>query len=288
MKYAFIEQQTGQHRVSILCKTLSVSRSGYYAWRKRPASTRALANQSLLSEIWEVHQRSRENYGADKAWQALNDNGVACGRHRVARLRRENNIYAKRRRRFVVTTRSKNSKWLAPNLLKRQFTVEQPNRVWVGDVTFIPTKEGWLYLAVLLDLHSRCVVGWSMSNRNNTALVLSALTMAIQARRPTKGLIHHSDQGQTYAAGSYRQELEAHGMTPSMSRKGNCWDNAVAESFFATLEFELIDRQVYATRNQAKSAIFEFIEVFYNRQRIHETLGYKTPVAVDEAAPLVA
>jgi len=288
MKYTFIQQHAQEHRVARMCRVLTVSRSGYYAWLNRLPSKRAIANQSLLVDIQRVHEQSRQNYGADKAWEALNRSGISCGRHRVARLRRENDIVAKRRRRFVLTTRSKNSKWLAPNLLKRQFTVQQANRFWVGDVTFIPTREGWLYLAVLLDLFSRRVVGWSMSNRNNTALVQAALMMAISARRPKPGLVHHSDQGQTYAATAYRGCLEKHSITPSMSRKGNCWDNAVAESFFATLEFELINQQVYASRNEAKAAVFEFIEVFYNRQRIHETMNYKTPYEIEHEAGVVA
>ena len=189
---------------------------------------------------------------------------------------------AKRRKRFIATTRSKYSKWRAPNLLQRNFTARQPNEVWVGDVTFVPTQQGWLYLAVLIDLYSRQVIGWSMSNRNNTPLVSAALEMAIARRQPAKGLIHHSDQGQTYAAQFYRDLLEENGMMPSMSRKGDCWDNAVAESFFATLEFELIEQQVFPTRDRAKSAIFEFIEVFYNRQRAHQTLDYRTPLEVEQ------
>lgn len=207
--------------------------------------------------------------------------GIACGKHQVARLRRVNGIVAKRRKHFIATTRSKYTKWIAPNLLQRDFTVQRPNQVWVGDVTFVPTQQGWLNLAVLIDLYSRQVIVWSMSNRNNTALVLGALEMPIARRQPSKGLIHHSDQGQTYAAQSYRDLLSQHSMTLSMSRKGDCRDNAVAESFFATLEFELIEQQVFATRDQARSAIFHFIEVFYNRQRAHQTLGYQTPVEVD-------
>ena len=288
MKYAFISQQRSQHTLKVLCRVLRVSRSGYYAWRKRGPSARAQADQVLLQQIQQVHSTHRGHSGALKTWRVLQLQGVVCGKHRVARLRRQHDIVAKRRRRFVVTTRSKYTTWQAPNRLRRNFTALQPDRVWVGDVTHIPTREGWLYLAVLIDLYSRQVVGWAMLNRNNTDLLLNALNMAITQRRPQSGLIHHSDQGRTYAGNVYQRRLAQASMKPSMSRKGDCWDNAVAESFFATLEFELIEQQVFKTRGAAKTAIFEFIEVFYNRQRSHQTMDYKTPLMVEQEYRLVA
>lgn len=277
MKYAFIQQHQSHYAIERMCRVLSVSRSGYYAWQGRPISHRAEANQALLAEIKQVHQQSRENYGAIKTWQALNQKGIVCGKHRVARLRSEHNITAKRRRRFITTTRSKHPYWVAPNVLQRNFTTYAPDQIWVGDVTFIATRSGWLYLAVLIDLYSRKVVGWSMSEKNNQALVLDALNMAIQARQPKAGLIHHTDRGQLYAAHQYRQTLQQHHIIPSMSRKKDCWDNAVAESFFNNLKNELTYYQRYQTREDAKTAIFDYIEIFYNRQRIHQTLNYQSP-----------
>jgi transposase InsO family protein len=267
---------------------LRVSRSGYYAWQQRGPSLRAQSDAILLQHIRRVHEAHRGHCGSLKNWGVLQREGVVVGRHRVARLYQQHGIMAKRRRRYIATTRSKHSLWRAPNRLQRNFTATVPNRVWVGDVTHVPTREGWLYLAVLIDLYSRQVVGWSMGRHNNTQLILGALNMAIAQRRPPPGLIHHSDQGRTYAGIAYQQRLgEAH-MMPSMSRKGDCWDNAVAESFFATLEFELIELQVFASRQAARSAIFEFIEVFYNRQRSHQTLGYKTPAGVEHEYRCVA
>ncbi|MBA3582846.1 MAG: IS3 family transposase [Gammaproteobacteria bacterium] len=277
MKYAFIEQHQKTFAVRSLCRVLRVSASGYYDWLTRPVSKHAHEDKRLVTEIKKIHQQSRGNYGAVKTWKALNQQGVACGKHRVARLRLVHHIEAKRRTRFKVTTQSKYQGWIAPNLLQRQFTVDQPNRVWVGDVTFIATRSGWLYLAIVLDLYSRKIVGWSMSDRNNQALVLDALNMAIAQRRPTPGLIHHMDRGQLYAAHHYRETLQRHHMISSMSRKKDCWDNAVAESFFNNLKNELIHYQNYPTREAAKAAIFDYIEIFYNRQRIHQTLQYQSP-----------
>lgn len=288
MKYAFIRQHHSAHSIGLLCRVLQVSRSGYYAWQHRRPSVHAQEDQHLLRKIQQVHAQHRGHSGAFKTWCALRAEGIDCGRHRVARLCRTHGIVAKRRRRFVITTRSRSDVAAAPNRLQRNFTASQPDRVWVGDVTFVPTRQGWLYLAVLLDLYSRRVVGWAMATRNDTALVLDALEMAATRRRPGAGLIHHSDRGQTYAAAAYRTCLAQHGMQASMSRKGDCWDNAVAESFFATLEFELIEQQTFVSRDHARSAIFEFIEVFYNRQRLHQTLDYKTPVQVEQEYRLVA
>ena len=288
MKYAFIRSQRHQHALNMLCRVLRVSRSGYYAWHQRGPSPRAQSDAVLLQHIQRVHQAHRGHCGSLKNWRVLRLQGVVAGRHRVARLCQLNDIMAKRRRRYIATTRSKHTLWRAPNRLQRHFTATAPNRVWVGDVTHVPTREGWLYLAVLIDLYSRQVVGWSMKRRNNTELILDALNMAIAQRRPPPGLIHHSDQGRTYAGNAYQQRLVEAQMVPSMSRKGDCWDNAVAESFFATLEFELIELQVFASRKVATSAIFEFIEVFYNRQRSHQTLAYKTPAKVEQEYRSVA
>jgi putative transposase len=288
VKYAFIGTQLRYHTLSILCQMLRVSRSGYYGWVNRPVSVKAQADDKLVAQIQRVHHEHRGHSGALKTWRVLQSQGIDGGKHRIARLRQQHDIVAKRRRRFITTTQSKYHKWQAPNLLQRQFTVHQPNRVWVGDVTHIPTREGWLFLAVQIDLFSRQVVGWSMLKHNNSELLLVALNMAIENRGIHPGLIHHSDQGRTYAAKSYRHRLAQAKIISSMSRRGNCWDNAVAESFFATLEFELIEQQVFRTREVAKTAIFEFIEVFYNRQRSHQTLDYKTPLQVEQEYRLVA
>ena len=269
--------------MTLLCRLLQVSRSGYYAWCRREVSARSHSDQRLLAQIQSVHDAHRGHCGALKTWRVLIAQGVDCGKHQVARIRRQHGIVAHRRRRFIATTRSKYTLWRAPNRLQRDFRAAQPNRVWVGDVTYIPTREGFLYLAVLIDLYARRVVGYAMSNRNDEALVLGALQMALLIRRPVPGLIHHTDQGAPYAGKRYRSRLAAAGLVSSMSRKGDCWDNAVAESFFATLEFELLEAGTFPTRVDARSAIFEFIEVFYNRQRAHQSLDYQTPVQVEQA-----
>lgn len=283
MKYAFIKQQPAE-RVSRWCRLLGVSRSGYYCWLRCSDSPRTVEDRRLVGLIQDIHDQFRQAYGTRRVWKQLLAQGVTCGRQRVARLRKAYDIVTRRRRRFRITTRSRHHRWIAPNLLQRQFQVDRPNRVWAGDVTFIATRSGWLYLAVLLDLHSRRVVGWSMSERNDLPLVMDALRMAILQRRPKPGLVHHTDRGRLYAAGEYRSLLDQYGMTPSMSRKRDCWDNAVAESFFATLKHELIWGRDYRTRDQARSEIFDYIEVFYNRQRSHQTLGYRSPVAFETLA----
>jgi putative transposase len=288
VKYAFITAHKGQHSVVILCRVLGVSRSGFYGWLRRDVDRRNEADQVLLGEIQRVHQAHRGHSGALKTWRVLKLENIPCGKHRVARLRRENDIVARRRWRFIVTTRSKRRQWCAPNRLQRDFAASAPDKVWVGDVTGIPTRQGWLYLAILVDLFSRQVVGWSMGARNNTELTLGALEMAIEHRNPGKGLIHHSDQGANYSCHRYQQQLSDAYFLSSMSRRGDCWDNAVAESFFATLEFELIERKPFKNRMEARSEVFDFIEVFYNRQRAHQTLEYKTPVRVEQEYRSVA
>ena len=266
-----------------MCRVLRVSRSGFYAWRARPVAARTNANARLLRRIRDIHARSRENYGAVKTWRALLEGGEPCGLNRVARLRQAHGIVAKRMRRFRQASAARHSEPAAPNLLDRCFTVAAPDRTWVGDITFVPTGEGWLYLAVVLDLHSRRVVGWAMHERINQPLVLEALTMAIQQRRPAPGLVHHSDRGQLYGASAYRAVLHTHGMIVSQSRKGNCYDNAVVESFFSSLKNELVWHCRFHTRDEARRAIFDYIECFYNRHRMHETLDYVSPVRYEES-----
>jgi len=269
-----------------MCEVLKVSRSGYYLWLNRSESERSKANRRLLSEIRMAHDRSRRTYGSPRVTVELNESGVSCSVNRVARLMRENGIRAKQRRKYRVTTDSKHNLSVAPNLLAREFTVDRPNAVWASDITYIWTSEGWLYLAGVVDLYSRMVVGWSMSSRITGQLTLDALKQALGHRHPGQGLLHHSDQGSQYAAGDYRKLLKVQQVTCSMSRKADPWDNAPMESFFATLKTELIYREKFATREGAKAKIFEYIEVFYNRERRHSSLGYKSPVDFERTATL--
>jgi putative transposase len=278
VKYAFIGEHRREYRVRLMCRILQVSRSGYYAWLSRPESGRSVANCQLLSQIRIVHDRSRRLYGSPRVTAELRDQGYACNEKRVARLMRIHGIKARTVGKFKVTTDSKHSFPVAPNLLDRQFTVARPNAVWVSDITYIWTSEGWLYLAGVVDLYSRQVVGWAMSRRVDGQLTLSALRQAIARRHPGRGLLHHSDQGKQYAAGDYRDLLTDHGMVASMSRAGDCWDNAVMESFFGTLKTEMIYFEKFSSREEAEMKIFEYIEVFYNRQRRHSTLGQLSPV----------
>lgn len=282
MKYAFIKEHDNEFRVVRMCSVLRVSRSGYYHWVGRPESTRARADRELLVQIRRVHLQARRAYGAVKTWDALREQGIACGKHRVARLRRREGIEAQRKRRFRLTVENHHTTAPAPNLVQRQFSVSEPNRIWVGDMTFIRTRAGFLYLAVLLDLFARKVVGWSMHDRPNLEVALRALDMALEQRRPTPGLVHHTDQGPLYSAYAYRERMRAHGLVPSMSGRGNCYDNAVAESFFSTLKNELVHHCDFASREAARAAIFDYIEVFYNRQRKHQTLGYLSPAQFEQ------
>lgn len=278
MRYQFIVEHRTEFRVTAMCSALRVSRSGYYDWRERVPSRRTEANRRLLECIRTVHRASRENYGERKTWEALRAAGESCGRHRVARRRRLHGIVAKRGRRFRRSYAARNSAPPAPNLLHRDFTAQRPNRVWVTDITFVPTRRGWLHVAVMIDLYSRRIVGWAMSNRIDQQPVLDALRMALAQRCPEPGLIHHSDQGQQYAGAAYRAVLTEHAVIQSMSRKGNCLDNAVAESFFSNLKNELVHHILFEDRDEARSAIFDYLEVFYNRQRPHQSLGFKSPV----------
>ena len=282
MKYAFIREHDNEFSVARMCAVLRVPRSGYYDWVDRPAAARVVADRKLLIEIRRVHLAFRRNYGATKTWRELRKRGIACGKHRVARLRRQDGIEAKRRRRFRLTVENHHTAPAAPNLLQRRFDVSRPNRVWVGDMTFIRTRAGFLYLAVLLDLFGRKVVDWSMHDRPNQELMLGALNMALANRRPAHGLIHHTDQGVLYAAGEYREQMRKHGLVASMSRRGDCYDNAVAESFFSNLKNELVHHSDFASRESARAAIFDYIELFYNRQRSHQSLSYMSPVAFEQ------
>jgi transposase InsO family protein len=261
-----------------MCRVLGVSRSGYYAWRGRVPSARQQANAGLLDRIRDVHVRSRQTYGAPRIHAELNHGGARCGRHRVARLMRRQGIVAKMTRRFRLTTRAKHNPPPAPNRLQAPFIAGQANRQWVADLTFIPTRAGWLYLAVVLDVFSRKVVGWAMDLRITSGLVCEALRMAIRMRRPERGTLVHSDQGSQYASFDYQRLLTSHGLLCSMSRKGHCYDNAVVESFFHTIKTELVGFEDYHTRDQARASLFEYIEVFYNRMRRHSTLNYWSPV----------
>lgn len=277
MRYAFIERHRSEHGVEKMCRVLEVARSGYYAWRKRPESDHKKADKRLLEDIKRIHRQGRNAYGSPRVTKQLHAEGVRCGKNRVARLMRAAGLRAVAKRKFKVTTDSRHDYPVAPNLLNRDFTAERPNQVWVTDITYIPTLEGWLYLAIVMDLYSRQIVGWAMDRMLTKELVIKALRQAIGRRNPPQGLIHHSDRGCQYASLQYQMMLREYGILQSMSRKGDCYDNACAESFFHTLKVELIHRQRYWTRSQARQSVFEYIEVFYNRVRLHSTLGYVSP-----------
>lgn len=269
--------------VAFMCRVLGVSRSGFYAWCSRPESARSKENKELVTEIKRVHAESRGTYGSPRIHAELQEQGVEVGRKRVARLMRENGVAAGGRRRYRKTTDSDHDHRVAPNVLDREFVVTAKNRVWAGDITYVWTSEGWLYLAVVLDLFSRRVVGWAVADHMRTDLVLRALDEALLRRRPGGDLLHHSDRGSQYASDDYRARLEALGIECSMSRKGNCWDNAVVESFFGTLKTELGDL-AGCTRAEARAALFEYVEVFYNRERRHSYLGYVSPARYEADA----
>jgi transposase InsO family protein len=260
-----------------MCRVLEVSPSGYYAWRHRPESLRARENRKLVYEIKAIHKQNRGVYGSPRIHAELKDRKKQVSKNRVARLMHENNIKAKQKRKYKATTNSNHNHPVNPNLLQRKFDAEAPNQKWLADITFIPTREGWLYLAAILDLYSKMIVGWSMSSRMTEKLVLNALQMAVGRRHPQPGLIHHSDQGCQYASNNYQQKLKSYGMIGSMSRKGNCWDNSPMESWFHSLKTELVMHRDYQTKTQAKADIFEYTEVFYNRSRRHSSLGYMNP-----------
>jgi len=282
MKYSFIKSYCSSFAVEKVCRLLEVSRSGYYAWRRRSKSKRELANEALLIQIKESYQNARRVYGSPRITADLRESGVLCGRNRVARLMRLGGIRAMTKRRYQVTTDSRHKLPISPNLVARNFTISTPNTVWVADITYIRTKEGWLYLAAVMDLYSRGIVGWSMGSSLDAGLTVSALRQAVQRRRPDTGVVFHSDRGVQYASMPFRAELEREGFIQSMSRKGDCWDNAVMESFFHTLKTEHANFEKYHSRAEARTKLFDYIEIFYNRQRRHSTLGYKSPLAFEE------
>jgi putative transposase len=268
--------------MDLLAKIMGVSRSGFYAWKKRDKSPRQTSKMKLVRAIEDIHTGSRKTYGSPRVFKALRALGFTVSKTRVERLMKEFGIRSKTKKKFRVTTDSKHDHPVAKNILNRDFSPTGPNMVWAGDITYVWTEEGWLFLAVLLDLFSRKVIGWAMDERMTKNLALSALHMAILNRKPNAGLIHHTDRGSQYACGQYRKILETYKMICSMSRKGNCWDNAVSESFFHSLKTELVHHETFKTREEAKAKIFEWIEVFYNRQRIHSTLNYQTPEQFDK------
>ena len=288
MKCRFVDAEKAAFPIRRLCKTIGLSPQTYYAWRSRAKSARRLADEQLLVLVRAAFETSRKTYGSPRVHAELVNSGIMVGVNRVARLMRENGLIVRPRRAFRCTTTQRDpAHAVAPNTLARQFDVDGQNKAWVTDVTFVPTGEGWLYLATVLDLGNREVVGWAASDTNDQLLTAKALRLALSDHAPPAGLLHHSDRGSTYTAGDYRDLLAANGIECSMSRKGDCWDNAVAESFFATLKKELVHRDRYATRREARSAAFEYIEVFYNRIRLHSTLGYKSPrqYRLDNASP---
>ena len=284
MRYSFINDNSGQFPTRVMCKALKVSPSGYYHWRNRPPSPRAIHHDHILADIKRVHCDKDGIYGYRRVYEQLLADGVDCSESAVYYLMRKNGIRARKKRRFVMTTDSKHCLPISPNLLERNFEVTRPNQCWVGDITYIPTDEGWLYLATVIDLFNRGVVGWSMSDRINKRMVIDAQKMALRARRPGTGLIMHTDRGSQYASRKFRRLLRANGMLSSMSRKGDPWDNAVAESFFKSLKTERTYWRHYRTREEARRDIFQYIEVFYNRQRLHSKLGYQSPMQFELAA----
>lgn len=282
MRYHFIAAHQGEYGVKRMCQVLGVGRSGFYAWRNRPVSQREKQDQELVEKIQETYESSRKTYGSPRIHAALQRQGIVCGRNRVARLMRLHGINASRRRkRFPMTTQRRPGAVPAPNLLNQEFSASAPNCKWVTDITYIDTAEGWLYLAPVLDLYSRLVVGWAMADHMESSLVENALRMAMARRHPAAGFLHHSDQGSQYTSLSYQRQLLTLKCQVSMSRTGNCYDNAVMESFFSTLKTECVTGQ-FASRVHARRAIFEYIEVWYNRQRLHSSLGYLSPVQFEQ------
>jgi transposase InsO family protein len=278
MKFAFITEKKVAFPITVLCRVLEVSSSGYYASKTRPASRRFVRSRELGMHVLAAHAASKGRYGSPRVHAELRANGEKVSRKRVARLMREGGVAGRMRRRFRATTDSDHAFPIAPNVLARDFTAAAPNAVWVTDITAIPTYQGWLYLAAILDLFSRRVVGWATSENVDRHLALSALDMALRARRPGKGLIHHSDRGSTYASGDYRKALRRSGLVCSMSRRGDCWDNAVAESFFSSLKREIEEIDTLETRAQGALTIEAYIDNFYNVQRRHSTIEYRSPI----------
>ena len=288
MKYAFIEEHRAFWPLWAMLRALGVAKSGYFAWRHPSESPRAIEDRSLTARIRVIHAGGRQTYGSPRVYQQLKAEGITVGRKRVERLMRSAGIRVTPPRRFVVTTDSTHDLPVAPDLLQQDFSAPAPDQRWVTDITYIPTHAGWLYLAAVMDLYSRRIVGWAMQGDLSTSLVLRALDMAVTTRQPRPGLIHHSDRGSQYASLAYRNALSDQGILPSMSRRACCYDNAAMESFFHTLKMDMVHRHDFRTHQQAKSAIFEYIEVFYNRIRLHSTIGYSSPVAFEQQLLKVA
>jgi len=279
VKFAFIRDHQEAFPVEVLCDVLDVSRSGYYAWGRRPSGPAAMRRVELVEQIRDTHTASRSNYGSPRVYRSLRAQGVACCENTVAKLMKAEGIRSKAKRPFrAQTTNSRHDHPVAANILNREFYPERADEVWTADMTYVPTAEGWLYLAVVLDLFSRRIIGWATADHLRAELTCDALEMALKHRRPKGELLHHSDRGVQYASRSYQEILAGHGIEPSMSRAGNCYDNAVTESFFSTLKGELTHHESYASREEARRSLFEYIEVFYNRQRLHSTLEYRSPV----------
>jgi len=283
MRYQFIKENQGLFDIELLCQDLEVSRSGYYAWLHRPQSKRSRENHQLKQAITENFEASRKTYGYRRVHRSLRAQKKSCSKHRVARLMKSLKLQPKTRKKFKATTNSKHKLPVHANHLQRDFTPKQMNQAWVSDITYISTDEGWLYLAVVMDLYSRQIVGWSMDGRMTDTLVMDALKMALFRRHIASGLLLHSDRGSQYASHDYQALLKNHGIICSMSRKGNCWDNAAMESFFRSLKVESIYHHSFKTREEAKMMIFDYIEIFYNRQRRHSTLNYLSPMEYEKS-----
>ncbi|MCK5368628.1 MAG: IS3 family transposase [Cyclobacteriaceae bacterium] len=278
MKYDFIDKNKTKHCIRKMAKILDISRSGYYAWRSHSRSKRSITNDGLLKSIKDVFYKSKKRYGSPRIHADLNDQGISCNPKTVARIMKEYGLVAVARKKYRPTTNSKHNFPIAENLLNRNFKVSKPNKAWVSDITYIFTKEGWQYLCIIIDLFNREVIGWSLNHRMKQDLVIMAINMGIQKKKPKEGLIFHSDRGSQYAAKKVSSLLKCNGILQSMSRKGNCWDNACAESFFHSLKVEEVYTKKYKTRSECRISIFEYIEIFYNRIRRHSHLGYKSPV----------
>ncbi len=281
MRFAFVEEHRHQLPINRLCQIMDVSPRGYRAWRLRPASQRQRTDMVLLAHIRDQFRLSLGSYGRPRMTEELKELGFDIGHRRVGRLMQENGIEVKRNKKFKATTDSNHSLNIAPNLLSRDFAADRPNQKWAGDISYVWTREGWLYLAVILDLHSRRVIGWAVSNRMKRDLAIRALNMAIALRRPPKGCIHHTDRGSQYCSHDYQKILRQHGFQVSMSGKGNCYDNAAVETFFKTIKAELLWQRSWRTRRDAEVAIFEYINGFYNTRRRHSALGWKSPLAFE-------
>lgn len=284
MRYGFVRERAGRYPVSALCRTVGVSASGYYAWCDRPESERTRENRRLVAEIREIHAGPRRCYGSPRVHEELVARGIGCSQGRVQRLMRREGIRARYKRRWRATTDSAHAEPVAPDLLARQFDVAEPDRVWMSDITYIWTDEGWEYLAVVLDACSRRVVGWAMDRTMDRGLVLAAAERAIRERRPGRELLHHSDRGRQYASADYRNLLSRHDMICSMTHKGDCWGNAMAESFFHSLKAECVSWMRYRTREEAREDVFRYIELFYNRTRRHSSLEFMSPEEFERRA----